>query len=644
MPIITCPHCGARRNTPREKLPHKAVNARCPECCNSFTFDPATISPKKAEQKVAPINVTCPHCGFPREIPGNRQANQQATVNCRRCQRPFRLAQGSTVPAKVVSAAHSPQLRGIGRLLADSWELFCKRGWGLLSIYLLASLLIFVPLLAASVILPGLVMGNRSLAWACLIAGSTYGILGSAWITASMFSHICNPTLSVLAALGQGRRQFWKFTGLLLLLGLIVAGGSLAFIVPGFVFLIWFFFCQYILADEGIGGLQALQRSRQLVRGHGWQVCGRFLLLLLVALAVSVLSNRLPVIGAPLNFAFSLLLTPFSLLYYYLLYQDLKRCQPKAKPTPQGLGLPLTTAIVGWMLIPALLFIVNTRSSLTTAELSKESSAVLSSLFSPEQKAILEQAEQKPAYPILPTPEPLTLLDYDRLLSSQQLPAPPQGINLGPAILTKEQFWHDEQEPHLWLKLQLAELPNLALSPRRSIRILIDKVLDAEQNNYYDRGHSFENEAFEWINILPSGSLVDGYGGIRNIYLKQGTRQEQVQTISGKVELNLPLGIESLQLNRADIGKTLQVAGKALKVEQLNDDGIAVSFRGKLSELLSIRAVNQADEPLAETGRTWQQAGGTISFKQMFSGQVDSVTVLVATDSATRSYPFEMTR
>lgn len=639
MPIITCPHCGAKRNTPREKLPLKPVNARCPECRQNFSFDPASSIAADPAKLHSPREVSCPHCGLPRAIPNNRQPNARATVSCRRCQRPFRLAQ--------TTANHQSarQLSGIGRLLTDSWELFCRRGWGLLAIYLLSCLLIFTPLLLAAVLLPAFAKQNQLLFWCSVGCGSLFGLLGGAWMIASMFSHICNREFGVFTAIGQGWQQLWKYAGLLLLFGLIVTGGSLLLIVPGIVFSIWFFFCQYILADEGVGGLRALERSRQLVRGHWWAIFGRCLLLFLVMLTVSMLTARLPVIGAPLNFAFSLLLIPFSLSYYYQLYKDLQRCPQPPATTPQGgFGLPVATALLGWMLIPGLLFAINNWQKLPSSRLTAESSALVSRLLNHDQALLLERAEQRPQWQPPPKPEALTRADYDRLLNERQLPEPQQGIKLGPATLSAEHFWSDEQEPHLWLKLQLADFPNLALSYNHSTRILIGKVLDSAAQDRYDRKHSFENAAFHWVNILADDAQKEGYGGIRNVYLKQGTRPEQIRSIIGRLELNLPLGIESLQLSRSDIGKTLQIAGKSLTLETMDTDGVTLRFAGKRSDFLSIRAVNQQAEPLREAGITWQQTDDVYSLRQMFNGDIDSVTVLFASDSVTRSYPFEITR
>jgi len=583
--------------------------------------------------------ICCPHCGLPHSIPERRPPAAKATFNCRRCQRLFPLDQAT---ANLPPTGR--QLTEISHLLASSWQLFCQRGWGLLAIYLLTSLTLFAPLALAIFFLPTLAQQGSLLFWSSIVACAGFGLLGGAWLTGSMVSYTCFPKLGIPSAIKQGQRQLWQYATLLLLLALLITGGSLLLLVPGIIFTVWFFFCHYILAEEGISGLKALERSRQLVQGHWWSVFGRFLLLLLIALVITSLTARIPAVGAPLNFIFTLLLTPFSLIYYHQIYQDLKRCQPSPPTSQSPPVLTSVTALLGWMVVPGLIFALNNWQQLPSNNISAESSAIVSKLFNHDQALLLEKAELKPLPALPPTPESLTLDDYDRRLSTLQPTALRQGLKLGPALLSAEQFWPDEKEPHLWLKLKLTDFPNLALAHHHSTRILIDKVLDVAEQDRYNRDHSFEHAAFHWVGINSEENETDSYAGIRNVYLKQGTRPEQIRSIIGQLEFNLPLGIKSLQLSRGDVGKTVQIAGKALTLETMNRDGISLRFRGKRSELLSVRAVNQKAEPLPEAGAIWQKIGEAFSLKQKFNGNIDTVTVLVASDSVARRYPFEITR
>ncbi len=645
MPIITCPHCGTNRNTPQERLPDKVTRARCPQCCQGFHFDPTDFQAENPANAAAGDYITCPHCGLLRQLPGNRKTDPQATLSCRRCQHSFRLEEGRRPHKTAPQNPQQYQLMGIGTLLTASWELLCRRGWNLLSIYLLATLLIFAPLLLASIFLPELVMGNRALAWACLLTGAAYGCFGLTWMITSLFQQVVQPQLNIRQTFFPGWRTLGKFTWLLLLLLLTVGGGSLLLVIPGILFAVRFFFSHYVLAEDGTGGLAALEKSQQLVRGHWWAIFSRILLLVLVSIAISTLAGRLPLIGTTVNFVLTLLLTPFSLLYTYLLYQDLKRCQI-SRPAPvrsAGRSFYLGLSTLGWLVIPGVLLIAHQQDLQTRLFLANDSISIFSELAIGPVASLEELTEEQGEPPVFTVPESLSAADYNRLLARQRLVEPEMnGVSLGPATLENSHFWASPDSPQLWLKLKLAELPNLAISPRRFARILIDRVSDSSGRDLYNRNHSFETAAFQWVNILSGRSEADRYSGTRSIYLKQGTRPEQIRSISGTLELNLPLGIESMQLGAEDIGRQIQLAGKTLTLEALSDNQISLTFQGELVELLSIRAFNRQKEPLREAGATWQQAGGQLSLQQLFNGQIEAVTILVATDSLTRSYPFDI--
>jgi len=586
MPIITCPHCGAVRNTPLDRLPQQKTRARCPECRQHFAFDPASRRIKATEP------------------PG--------------------------------------QLSGIGTLLTRSWELFCRRGWGLFLIYLVGAVLILTPLTIAALYLPTLVINSPALIWSCIILGIAYALFGATWITAGMFHHIVDPQRNTRTAISKGWSSFGSFFRLLLLMTVVVAGGSLLFLIPGIIFTIWFLFSQFILAEEGLGSLAALDKSRELVKGYGWQVFSRLLLLLLIFLSVSTLTSRLPVVGEAANLLSTLLMVPFSLIYTYLIYRDLKQCHPfvQSQPSSNHRWPYLTIALLGWLLIPAVFGLVHRQdlialadSNLTFLKEANRGTEMAANLF-----GLMEDQSQQEAYPI---PKDLTIADYDRLIREKSFPTDLTEGHPSPAVFSGLRFWLDERNPHFWLEVRLADLPNLTLSARRSARVMIEKVLDTDQQDQYDRQHSFESGPFQWIDIRTD-KKEKILSGIRSVYLKEGARPEQISKIVGRLELTLPLRIKTLQLHRQDVGKVFSVAGKALKLESLESDRLSLSFQGELQQILSVRAYNPEEKPLLEEGEIWQSDGRLLNLQNMFNGQIDAVTVLVATDTLTRSYPFEI--
>lgn len=67
---------------------------------------------------------------------------------------------------------------------------------------------------------------------------------------------------------------FWQLIGVAILAGVGVVIGFFLLIVPGLMLLTMWSVVAPVVVLERIGGTQALRRSRELVRGDGWQVFG----------------------------------------------------------------------------------------------------------------------------------------------------------------------------------------------------------------------------------------------------------------------------------------------------------------------------------------------------------------------------------
>ena len=86
----------------------------------------------------------------------------------------------------------------------------------------------------------------------------------------------------------RAKELFLSYTGTSLLAMLGIFGGCFLFIVPGiYLFAAWGLIGP-IYALEGRGGLKALKRSRELVRGNFWRVLGTVTIIVVVGSIVSV--------------------------------------------------------------------------------------------------------------------------------------------------------------------------------------------------------------------------------------------------------------------------------------------------------------------------------------------------------------------
>lgn len=111
--------------------------------------------------------------------------------------------------------------------------------------------------------------------------------------------------------------KIFSYSWVLFLMGVISIAGFMLFIVPGIIFSIWFSLSLYVFVFENLKGMQALYRSKELVKGHWWAVFGRLFIFGLVA----GLFGAIPVVGPLANIFFTM---PFGVIYGYFIYDNLK--------------------------------------------------------------------------------------------------------------------------------------------------------------------------------------------------------------------------------------------------------------------------------------------------------------------------------
>jgi hypothetical protein len=118
--------------------------------------------------------------------------------------------------------------------------------------------------------------------------------------------------------------------GLSILLGIGVTIGFILIVVPGlFLMTIWAVAAPSLVIERS-GVFAAFGRSRELVRGHGWQVFGVILVVIalsiLVGIVVAIIASGFGTVGvAIVQWAVDILLAPFTALIGAVLYFSLRR-------------------------------------------------------------------------------------------------------------------------------------------------------------------------------------------------------------------------------------------------------------------------------------------------------------------------------
>ena len=128
--------------------------------------------------------------------------------------------------------------------------------------------------------------------------------------------------------------------GLAIVAGIAIAIGFVLIIIPGLILLTWWAVAAPVMVVEHPGVFRALGRSRDLVRGDGWNVFGIIVLVVLINLAINLVAA---IIAAPLSDAAgavvswigTTLAAPILALASAVLYFALRAAKEQAAPAAE---------------------------------------------------------------------------------------------------------------------------------------------------------------------------------------------------------------------------------------------------------------------------------------------------------------------
>jgi len=349
MLTVSCPACGFSRQLPAENVPDGPRRVTCPRCKELFIYT-KPVSPQAAED--APVVDTSEgSASGPPTGPDLSTDTPSASADFSGI-----LADSSTCSAPDDGQPCSPavtELTDIGELFRQSWELFQKRFAPLVLLYLLTIAAVMIPVavtLGASFFI-GLIAGVTA-SFVLVPLGVLAGILVALWCYGAFLCAVVDDTLTVEKAFFRGKSLILPFAWVFLLSGFIVVGGYLLCIIPGIIFTVWFFSAQFLLPAEGLRGMDALLKSREYLRGQWLNVALRLLLIWTASLVV----GAVPFFGPLLSF----LLFPYVMIFHYLIYRDLRALKGDFS-CPSGTKDKLLwpgVALLGWILVPALLILL----------------------------------------------------------------------------------------------------------------------------------------------------------------------------------------------------------------------------------------------------------------------------------------------
>ena len=103
-----------------------------------------------------------------------------------------------------------------------------------------------------------------------IISFATIGatIVGNAAMVHGIASVYLDKPLTTKIAVKRAFAVFWPLVGTSILVGLVLFAGLLLLIVPGIIFFLWYALATQIVVVEGTSGVDAMKRSKELMKGN----------------------------------------------------------------------------------------------------------------------------------------------------------------------------------------------------------------------------------------------------------------------------------------------------------------------------------------------------------------------------------------
>jgi hypothetical protein len=230
-------------------------------------------------------------------------------------------------------------------VFGEAWELY-KAHW---RHFFSIAFIVFAVLAVVGILLTAL------LGWLGLLVSALISLAGTFWLQGALIQAVSDvrdgrADLSVSETFSQVYPRLGTIIVAGLLLGLAIAVGLLLLIVPGlYLMTIWIAVIPAIvLENRGIG--ESFGRSRELVRGYGWNVFGIIVLTILILLGVGI---TIGLILSPLaewlasliqQIVANTIVTPFVVAVWTLVYYRLKGREeaapadaaPEPEPEPEA--------------------------------------------------------------------------------------------------------------------------------------------------------------------------------------------------------------------------------------------------------------------------------------------------------------------
>jgi hypothetical protein len=221
-------------------------------------------------------------------------------------------------------------------VIGDSWELY-KKHWRHLAPI---ALIVYIVLGVVAALLAA-VFDN----WLAGLLSAMIGIIGAFWLQGALVKAVADvrdgrADMSIRDTFASAWPHVPAVAVAGILAGLGIALGLLLLIVPGLVLMTWWVVIIPAIILEDKSAFESFSRSRELVRGFGWNVFGVIVLTILLLIVASIV---IALILSPLDdwlqellsdIISGTLIAPFIAVTWTLLYFRLRNAKEQAQQPP----------------------------------------------------------------------------------------------------------------------------------------------------------------------------------------------------------------------------------------------------------------------------------------------------------------------
>ena len=171
----------------------------------------------------------------------------------------------------------------VGDILNAAFDLY-KQHWQ----HLIGVALVFYLVASSITLVLAIFLGQ----WGALV-GAIILLIGIFWLTGALVEAVADirdgrSDLGVSETFSKVWPRVWPLLGASILAGLGIAFGLVFLIVPGLILLTWWALIPPAIVLENRGVFESFGRSRELVRGHAWNVFGVLIITYLLSAVISV--------------------------------------------------------------------------------------------------------------------------------------------------------------------------------------------------------------------------------------------------------------------------------------------------------------------------------------------------------------------